>query len=174
MNQQIEIVWCHLCRQKHKCMVFYLPSLFPYYTNHRHLCRYSELFTQCCNYYFCFVTGTHITWPWVSHVLVHEGITWDLTVLWQDVFTHVSYPLSFGYAHAALSGSVSLLWAFWEQIAKCTVCEREKGHQNTMKGAYLVIWWKWETSALRLRILVGKIFQNSECCCLTTDNHTSK
>lgn len=45
----------------------------------------------------------------VSHVFVHEDITWDLTVLLQDVFIHVSYPLCFGYAHTARSASVSLL-----------------------------------------------------------------
>lgn len=66
------------------------------------------------------------------------------------------------FPHFELSGS--------KQPNVQFVKKRERRHQNTVLGAHSVIWWKWENSAWRPH----KIFQNSKCCCLTTDSHMSK
>lgn len=59
------------------------------------------------------------------------------------MFTHVSHPLSFGYAHTARSGKVSFalsslginiqMYSLWKKKK-----EEKKGQQNTELGAYFV------------------------------------
>lgn len=102
------------------------------------------------------------TWTRVSHVFVHEDITWDHIVLWQDVFAHVNYPLSLGYAHAALSARVSLL--HWEQTATCTVQSWEARLSYDENG-----WTQPEARVPKQKMLLATTLPNRTSFHLTTE-----
>lgn len=104
---------------------------------------------------------------WVSHLFVHEDITWAHNVLWQDMFAHVSYPLSYSYAHTALSTTVSLVQR--EKTSKCTVIGKKR--EVTKKHSA----WTLFCHMIKMRELNPEALHSGyrnipkhKCCSLTT------